>query len=378
MVDAVVVGAGHNGLVAANLLADAGWDVVVLEAGGEPGGAVRSGEITVPGFTHDLFSAFYPLAVASPVLRRLELERFGLRWCRAPLVLAHPTEEGCAVLSTDLDETAESLEGFASGDGSAWRDLYDLWLRVSDQVIGALLRPFPPVMAASRLVARLRRDLLRFARFALLPARTLSQEWFHGSGGALLLAGNAMHADLGPESVLSGFFGWLLASLGQQHGFPVPEGGAARLTDALVTRLERRGGRIECNTPVERVLVRDGRAVGVRTSAGDEVAARRAVLADVSAPVLYLDLVGKEHLPSRFAQDLERFHWDNATVKVDWALKGPIPWSHKPARRAGTVHVSRSFNHLSELSAQIAMGYVPARPFLVMGQIGRASCRERV
>src|SRR5207237_4108202 len=125
MADAVVIGAGHNGLVAANLLADAGWDVLVLEANAEPGGAVRSGELTVPGYTHDLFSAFYPLGAASPNIGRLELEQYGLRWCRAPLVLAHVFEHGpAALLSMDVEETAASVDGFAPGDGAAWRQLY--------------------------------------------------------------------------------------------------------------------------------------------------------------------------------------------------------------------------------------------------------------
>ena len=123
-VDAVVIGAGPNGLVAANVLADAGWRVLVLEAQPEPGGAVRSAELTHPGFVHDLFSAFYPLGVASPVMRSLDLESYGLRWRYAPLVLAHPTADGgCAALSTDVDETAASLDTFAAGDGDSWRTL---------------------------------------------------------------------------------------------------------------------------------------------------------------------------------------------------------------------------------------------------------------
>lgn len=148
--DAVVVGSGPNGLAGANILADAGWDVVVLEAEPDPGGAVRSGELTLPGFIHDRFSAFYPLGAASPVLNNLDLDRHGLRWRRSPLVLAHPGRDGsCAVLSTDLEETTAALDADSPGDGDAWRRLYDLWERVGGPLVDACSprsRPsFPPL-----------------------------------------------------------------------------------------------------------------------------------------------------------------------------------------------------------------------------------------
>ena len=370
MPDAVVIGAGPNGLVAANVLADAGWSVAVLEAQPEPGGAVRSRELTRPGFVHDMFSAFYPLAVASPVMRDLGLEEYGLRWKHAPLVVAHPGGEGeRIVLSRDVDETAASFDDAHPGDGDAWRAMYDEWLAVSDHVVDVLLRPFPPIVPAMGLALGLRRDLLRFARFSLLPVRRLAEERFGGRAPAMLLAGNALHADLSPEAPLSGFFGWLLCCLGQQHGFPVPEGGAGALTAALVRRLESRGGVVLCSMPVTRVVVRDGRAVAVRTAAGAEIPARRAVLADTGAPSLYLDLVGPEHLPSAVVDDVRRFQYDNATVKVDWALHAPIPWKSEPARRAGTLHVAEGIDHLSDVATQLATGSVPARPFLVVGQM---------
>jgi phytoene dehydrogenase-like protein len=368
--DAVAIGAGHNALVAANMLAERGWSVLVLEAGDEPGGAVRSGEITEPGFVSDLFSSFYPLGAASPVLRSLELERHGLRWRRAPLAVAHPQPDGaCAVIAADVEETAAGLERFAPGDGTAWRELYAYWERAGEPFLDALLSPFPPLRGAARLAGALGPGgLLRFLRFGILPVRRLAEERFDGDGGAWLLAGNALHADLTPESAGGGLFGWVLCGLAQQHGFPTPEGGAGRLTAALAARLRAHGGRIECGARVERVLVRRGTAVGVRTADGREITAGRAVLAGTIAPVLYRDLVGDHQLPRELRDDLRAFQLDSATFKVDWSLDAPIPWTAADARRAGTIHVADGIDDLTRTTGQLVRGLIPDRPFLVMGQ----------
>jgi phytoene dehydrogenase-like protein len=342
----------------------------VLEAERVPGGAVTSGEITEPGFTSDLFSAFYPLAVASPAIRPLALERYGLRWRRAPLAVAHPQPDGaCAVIANDLEESAASVERFARGDGEAWRELYGYWEKAGGPFMDALLHPFPPLRGGARLAAALGPGgLLRFLRFALLPVRRLAEERFRGEGAAWLLAGNALHADFTPESAGSGLFGWVLCGLAQQHGFPTPEGGTGRLTAALVSRLRAHGGRLECGVRVARVLVRRGVAVGVRTVDGREITAGRAVLAGTIAPVLYRDLVGEEHLPPALVRDLRAFQRDNSTVKVDWSLDAPIPWTADDARRAGTVHVADGVDALTRTTAQLARGLIPDRPFLVLGQ----------
>jgi phytoene dehydrogenase-like protein len=374
-VDVVVVGAGVNGLVGANLLADAGWEVVVLEAGDAPGGAVRSGDFDgVGGFGRDLCSAFYPLGVASPVLGGLGLERYGLRWRHAPEVLAHVLPDGRSVLlSRDVERTAESVGGFAAVDGAAWRAELALWQRVRDELLDVIMRPFPPGRAGVRLWRELgTAELIRLGRALLLPARRFGEERFAGVGARVLLAGNAMHTDLGPDRAGGALFGWMLSMLGQDVGFPVPEGGAGRITDALVARLAERGGRVECGRRVSRVLVAGGCAVGVRDADGTAVRARRAVLADVPAPVLYRDLVGAEHLPARLLADLERFQWDEATIKVDWALSGPVPWTAPEARLAGTVHLGGDVDGMAGASNDLACGRVPTDPFLLIGQMTTA------
>lgn len=370
MTDAVVIGSGPNGLAAANLLADHGWSVTVLEATSTPGGAVRSGELVEPGFTTDICSAFYPLAAASPTIGDLRLEQHGLRWRHAPVALAHPTLDGtCAVISRDIDVTAASLDSFHPGDGDAWRHLIDRWHTLSPGLLGALFTPFPPVKAGLQLGAAVGpRDLVRFARFTLVPARRLGEEEFAGDGGRRLIAGNALHADFAPESTLSGFFGWLLSCMAQDGGYPVPEGGAGSFSGAMVKRLGSLGAVVRCDSPVTEIVVRDGRARAVVLADGTEVDARRAVVADVNAPMLYRHLVAAHHLPPRLLDDLERFQWDDATVKVDWTLNGSIPWTSEDARKAGTVHVGEGVDALTLHASELARGLVPATPFMLMGQ----------
>lgn len=368
--DAIVIGAGPNGLVAANVLADAGWRVLVLEAQSTPGGAVRSDREVHPDFVHDTFSAFYPLALASRAISSLRLEDHGLAWEHAPAVLGHPFGDGqWAVLHRDRSLTAAGLDALHPGDGRAWLELCGTWDRIGPSLVDGLTTPFPPLRAGARLLPALARaGGLDTVRRLATPVASLGRELFGGPAGGLLLAGNAGHADFPLASPGSGVFGVLMTMLGQTVGFPVPRGGAQALTDALVARFTGLGGDLLVDAEVTRIVVRGGRVRGVETRDGDRYDAR-AVVADVAAPHLFGGLVRHEDLPPRLVRGMRAFELDPGTVKVDWALSGPVPWTNLPVDVPGTVHVADSVEEMTRTLTQVASGVVPDRPFLLTGQM---------
>ena len=206
-------------------------------------------------------------------------------------------------------------------------------------------------------------------RRLLLPVRSLGDELFRGEGARLLLAGNAAHADIPVDSPGSGLMGMLLVMLGQELGFPVPRGGAGRLAEAMAARLELAGGAVRTSCRVAEVVVERGRAAGVRTADGERIGSRRCIIADVSAPALYGGLVDWRHLPPRLQKRMERFEWDPGTVKVDWALDGPIPWTGAPKEAPGTVHLAPSVDALGVAGAEVAAGVVPMEGLVLVGQM---------
>lgn len=369
--DAVVIGAGPNGLVAANHLIDAGWSVLVLEAQPEVGGAVRSAADVHPDYVHDTFSAFYPLTAASDTISSFHLEDHGLTWRHAPAVLGHPTPDGgWALLHRDREVTAASMEALGPGDGDNWLRLCDEWDRIGEHIIAALLTPFPPVRPGLGVLARLRGvGGLQFVKDLLTPVNELVRHRFAGPGPRLILAGNAGHTDIPLDAPGSALMGVIMSMLGQTVGFPVPEGGAGGLTAALARRFESLGGEIRCGTQVTRIEVDNGRARAVRTAAGDVVAARQAVVANVIAPILYGKLLDEGDLPARTAKGMASFQLDPATVKVDWALDGPVPWAAAPLTTPGTLHIADSVTQMTESLNQVSTGAIPAAPFMLSGQM---------
>jgi phytoene dehydrogenase-like protein len=365
MTRVLVIGAGHNGLVCALHLAAAGLDVTVLEHGERPGGATRSSVRTLPGFVHDDHAAFVPMTLASPAMRELELEGEGVRWITPETVMAHPFDDGTAIaLHRDVGMTATSLGGVA---GAGWQRAMDRLLPDALTLAETILHPLPPVRGSARLAASWRRDGLDWARRMLGSIEALGLELFDGDRRATAwLAGSAQHSGLPPTTAGSGAFGLLLQVLGHRLGWPLPAGGMGRVVDALVGRAEREGAHVRCDASVQRILTRRGRIRGVRLASGEELAAD-AIVSTISAQPL-ARLLEPGTLPGRLERRLGAWRYGTGAFKVDYALSGPVPWTARDARAAGVVHVAGSLKELSAAAQAGALGDVPERPALVVGQ----------
>jgi phytoene dehydrogenase-like protein len=363
--DALVVGSGPNGLVAAITLARAGRRVLVLEAAERAGGAVASEELTLPGFVHDTFSSVYPAGAASPVFADMPLHEHGLRWIHPEVCLAHPLADGrAASLYRDLGRTAASLDQIRDGDGERWQDFAEPLVRHFDALRRTMLGGFPPLRASLRLAAGLGpRGILDFTRLLAMPAQTLGERLFRDDGTRAWLYGSAMHSDVPPASAGSAIAAAYLNLLGHGAGWPSPAGGAGRLAAALVSYLRALGGEVRTGARVIRLAGARGRVCGVELADGEGLGARM-VIADVM-PAALAALAG-DALPARYARALRRYRMGPGTLKLDWALDGPIPWTAPEARRAGTVHVGGSAGEV--LAATAATEELPQRPFMLLGQ----------
>jgi phytoene dehydrogenase-like protein len=360
-----VIGSGPNGLAAAITLAQAGCDVLVLEAAPAAGGAVATEELTLPGFRHDTYSSVYPAAAASPVFASMPLQRHGLRWVHPVACYAHPLEDGRgAALYRDLDRTAQSLDALTPGDGDAWRRFAAPYVERFELLRDTLLGRFAPVRSAARLGVGLRpRRLAELARLVLMPVDALARELFADQGARAWLFGSAMHGDVAPDGSGSTIPALFLNLLGHAVGWPSPEGGAGRLAGALIGYLESLGGVIRTGSEVVQITTVGRRARGVVLADGTRLPGR-IVIADVM-PGALARLTGAG-LPGRYAAALRRYRPGPATLKVDWALAGAIPWSSPEARHAGTVHVGGGEDQL--LRSVAAGTTLPERPFMLVGQ----------
>lgn len=360
--DAVIIGSGPNGLTAAAALARHGWRVLVVEAQPRPGGACWSVASTLPGYLHDVGAAFFPFADDSPAFKLLDLAGAGLRFVNAPRESCHVAPDGTApTIGRDPDASAATF----GRDGGAWRQLAAWAARMGPRLAEALLAPLPAIGPALRLGPI---NLFKFALRGLPSTALLSRLTFATEAARRVIPALALHVDLGPDDVGGGGLGLVLALLASRAGFRVPVGGAKAISEALLARLREHGGQLRLGDRAERIVVRGGRAVAVRTASGEEIAVGKAVLADVGPPALYGRLLGPEALPAALRGRLRRWRYGWGTFKVDWAMSGPVPWASAEARESAVVHTGDSVADLRRFTRQARAGRLPDNPYLVIGQ----------
>jgi len=340
-VDAVIVGAGPNGLAAAIVIAQTGRRVIVFEAASSVGGGCRSAELTLPGAVHDVCSAVHPFALASPLFRTLPLSAHGLTWVTPPVMVAHPLDDGSAVcVHGSIERTAAQL---GDADGAAYRrfvgGLTARWPQIEGAVLGPLRFPRHP------------QTLARFGWSALRGAEGVARRTFRGSPARALFAGMAAHSmrplDRGPTAGVA----LALTVLAHRDGWCFPRGGAQRLADALAAYLRSLGGEIVTDAPIASL---------------DELPRARAVLCDLS-PKPLLRIAG-DRFPARYRRALRRYQYGPGVYKVDWLLDGPVPWRNAECARAGTVHVGGTLEEIAASERDAWEGRHAGRPFVLLAQ----------
>jgi phytoene dehydrogenase-like protein len=338
--DAVVVGAGPNGLVGAITLAQAGRKVLLLEAADRVGGALRTEEFTLPGFRHDVGATVLPMTLASEAFRGLRLEDDGLRWSFFPVEAGHPLPGGtAALLYRDLERTAAEL----GRDATAWKRLIGATVAAGPALIDTLMSPFN--LPRAPLAA------LRYGAAGVLPATVLARSVFRTEAARALFAGMAAHSVLDLSQLITSGYGMLLSALGHEVGWPVVEGGSERLAEALERRFLALGGEIRTGTTVRRL---------------SDLPPAASVLLNVS-PRQALSIAG-DRLPPGYRRSLARFRYAPGVFKVDWALDGPVPWLDARLSEAGTVHVAGTFDDVVRSERETTAGRLSSRPYVLAVQ----------
>jgi phytoene dehydrogenase-like protein len=308
------------------------------------------------------------MTIASPAIRELDLEAEGVRWISPPAIMAHPFEDGTAiVLHRGLEATVASLDAAHPGAGRPWQELIEQYRPLAQRLVETILGPLPPVRLPIALAAVLRRDALLLARRMTGSIEAFGLDLFEGATRPTAwFSGSAQHSGLAPSTAGSGAFGFLLQLLAHSHGWPFPAGGQGRIIDALMSIATREGVQVRCDAPVQRVLVRGGRVAGVRLRSGDELAARDVVTTVSARPLAAM--LADDALPERLLRRLRIWRYSTAAFKVDYALARPAPWTATEARAAAVVHVGGELADLAAAADAGQRGVMPGRPALVVGQ----------
>jgi phytoene dehydrogenase-like protein len=374
--DAVLVGSGINSLACAAFLSLGGWRVAVVEREAELGGAVRTAELTDPGFHHDVFSAWHPLWVGGPAHAELgaALAERGLEY----LNTEHPTgtlfpDDSSAFLTTGTDANAAELDRLATGDGAAWREAIASVGAQAELVFGVLgtelWSPAGLGLGAKAYHRLGRRGLAEFGAEVVQSSRDWLTTTFRSEHAHGLLAPWVLHTGLGPDAAASGFMTRVIAFAIEAGGMPIPRGGGARLVDALVRLIQDHGGVCETGRDVERVLVKRGRATGVRLADGDTIGAERAVICNVTPTQLYGRLLDPADVPAEVAEAGKRFRFGRSEMQIHFALSEPPRWEgDERLGKTAIVHVTPGLDGVSRAVNEAERGLLPAEATVVVGQ----------
>jgi phytoene dehydrogenase-like protein len=377
--DALFVGSGVNSLTGAALLARSGWRVCVLERNDVLGGAIRtSGELTAPGFTHELMASWHPLFAGSAAYAELgdDLRRHGLEYLNtdAPTATLFPDGEA-AFLSTSLEANVTEFERHADGDGAAWSRQFEQFMASAEHSFGVLSAELWSTQGLN--LARKayrsfgRRGLLEFAGHSLVSARDWLGATFESERAHGLLAPWVLHTGLGPEQAVAGFMTQVIACAIQLGGMPVPKGGGVRLVEALAAIVREGGGELRTGADVDRILLSSGAASGVRLTGGERLYAKRAVVASVTPTQLYGRLLSREETPAAAWDSAQGFRYGRAGMQIHLALDELPQWSSPEAERlarTAMVHVTPGLNGVSRAVNEAERGLLPAEATIVAGQ----------
>lgn len=337
---AAVVGSGTNGLAAAITMAEAGYQVRVFEAAAMPGGATRTEEITLPGFRHDLGSAIHPLAAASPFFERRAFEKFGLQWAQPDAPLAHPLDDGTAVmLEASLERTASGLGADRQNYIDLFAPLVKSWPEIRENALAPIRMPAHPIALA------------RFGLNAMLPANWFCRLRFEGKRARALFAGIAAHSMIPLSFAFSSAIGVVLTIAAHTVGWPFPKGGACKIAESMIGYLESLGGSVEVNHPIEDLA---------------EVLADEVVLCDLT-PAQFERMAARQ-LTASYRGSLKRFRYGPGVFKMDWALSQPIPWKAKECLRAATIHIGGELEEIEASEEAAWYGRHSNRPFVLLAQ----------
>ena len=366
--DAIVIGAGHNGLTCACYLARAKMRVLVLEANESIGGLTVTEEVTLPGFHSDLHAFGYQFANLSPAPRELELDQHGLELLMPEISFAHAFSNGQTVrMYTNLEQTCASIATHSAHDAEKWRALFGRWLVAKDGICTGLNTP---PRSLSQHLAELERapDGLDEYRFETQTLRAWATQWFEQESVRLFLGAFSVHANVAPDDVGGGQLAWLFDSVIQEFGNKVVKGGMLNLARALARCLQNHGGIIRTTARVSRILIEQGKAVGVRLSNGKEISVARLVASTVDPRTLVIDLLGKAVVGEDMTRKIERYEWGDSIMVIYLALSGPLEFkAGEETARACYVHCTPpSLEYIAQMFVEARAGLLPALPVMVV------------